>query len=332
MTTDISSRYYGDVALYKRLAHESRPYAPHLLLFLFVTMLTAPLLLLMPIPLRLGFDSIIGNEPIPGFIAWAVPQGIQDSKDLMLYFVIGFFVAVGLLQQVQKLAGALIKTYTTEYLLLCFRAKLFRHSQSLSLGFHDEKGVADSMYRIQYDAMAIEGVTMRGLVPIIGAVTTLISVVIATLIIDWKLTLIALAIAPILGLTTQLYRRALRGRWNESKRIDASVLGVIEEVLTSIRVVKAFGQEIREQNRFKDRARKSIKAKMSVVFLQGTFGVLVGLTVAAGSAVVFYIGVRHVQTGVVTLGQLTQVMLYLTFLYRPMEVISVTFGVLQQAL
>ncbi len=332
MTTDISQRYYGDTTLYRRLARECRPYARHILLFLFITMLAGPILALMPIPLRIGFDSFIGNEPVPGFVAWMLPQRVQESKQLLLYVVIAGFVAVGFAQQLQTLSSTLIKTYTSEHLLLWFRAKLFRHSQSLSLGFHDSKGVADSLYRIQYDAMAVEAVTMRGLVPMIGAATQLVLLVVVSIFVDWELTVIAMAVGPVLAVTFLLYRRALRSHWNQLKVIESSILGVIEEVLTSIRVVKAFGQELREQERFKRTARAGIRAKMRVVLLQGSFGVFIGLAIAIGTSFVFYVGLRHVQTGVITLGQLTQVMLYLTMLYKPMEQITTTFATLQQAL
>ena len=93
----------------------------------------------------------------------------------------------------------------------------------------------------------------------------------------------------------------------------------MQEVLNALRVVKAFGQEQREEERFVDRSGEGMRARIRLAFADGAFGVLVDLTMALGTAAVLFVGVRHVQSGVLTLGELLLVMGYLAQLYVPLQ-------------
>ena len=109
-------------------------------------------------------------------------------------------------------------------------------------------------------------------------------------------------------------------------------MSVVQEVLAAVRVVKAFGQEDREQRRFMHHASEGIWARFRVAFAEGGFGLLVGLTTAAGTAMVLTIGARHVLSGVLTLGELLLVMAYLSQLYGPLQTLSSLTGHLQRSL
>ena len=139
---------------------------------------------------------------------------------------------------------------------------------------------------------------------------------------DWQLALVALAISPILYLSTRISRRQLRNQSRDVKRLESSALGIVQEVLTSIRVVKAFVREDHEEDRYVLRANEGLRARLRQATLEGGLGVVVGLTTAIGTAAVLYIGVSHVQSGQLTLGQLLLVMGYLSQLYEPLKTIS----------
>jgi ATP-binding cassette subfamily B protein len=140
--------------------------------------------------------------------------------------------------------------------------------------------------------------------------------------IDWQLALVALLIAPILFFLTQIYRRKLRTRSREVKKTESLALKVIQEVLTSIRVVKAFGQEDREQERFVQKSNEGFQARLHLTWVEGVFGLLLGLITALGSASVLLVGVSHVQKGSISLGSLLLVIGYLSQLYSPLNTMS----------
>src|SRR5438093_1057232 len=147
--------------------------------------------------------------------------------------------------------------------------------------------------------------------------------------IDWQLALIALAISPGLVVTGRIFRRRLRRHSREAKKLESSTMSIVQEVLGALRVVKAFGQEAREEERFIRRSTEGMKVRLRLASLEGSFNVLVGLATAAGMAAVLLIGVRHVGAGVLTLGELLMVMAYMNQLYEPLKTISRKAATLQ---
>jgi ATP-binding cassette subfamily B protein len=314
------SARYGTAGIYRRLIAESRPYWPHLLGIFFLNLLATPLVLLTPLPLKIAVDSIIGSQPLPGPLARWVPAA--TSGDALLFFSAALVVAIAFLTHLQTSASAVLRTYTGEKLVLAFRAKLFRHAQRLSLSYHDTRGTTDSTYRIQYDAPAIEWILIDGASPFITAAFTLCGMLYVAGRIDAELALVALAIAPVLWLIAWAYRDRLRKRWNEVYRLQSSAISVVQEVLAAVRVVRAFGQEEREHDRFVRHSSQSVWMRIRIAFAEGGFGLLVGLTIAAGTAAVLFIGTRHVQSGTLTLGGLLMVVTYIAQLYGPLQTLS----------
>src|SRR2546427_1974341 len=127
---------------------------------------------------------------------------------------------------------------------------------------------------------------------------------------------------PVLLVLSRLYRGRMRRQSRHVKMLEAAALGVAHETLGALRVVKAFGQEARETERFVGRSREGMIARLRFALLEGRFGVFVGLTTAAGTAAVLFIGVQHVRGGIITLGQLLMGLGYLAQLYDPLKTIS----------
>jgi ATP-binding cassette subfamily B protein len=312
----------SDATLYRRLLRVARPYWFHIVVIFLLGLLETPLALLTPLPLAIAVDSVLGNQPLPPFLAAILPVSITESDAALLLFAAVLVVVVALLTEFLVLGSVLLQTYTGEKLTLDFRSALFRHGQRLSLSYHDTKGTADSLYRIQYDTNAVSYVTIQGIVPLVTATITLVAMIYVIYSLDPALALIALAISPLLFAVTRLYRGRLRRQSKQVRRQESAALSVVQEVLSSLRVVKAFGQEEREQGRFEDQSNRSLRARMRYTGASGVAGLLLGLTVATGTALVLYVGVRHVQDGIITLGVLLLIMGYLGQLYGPLKIMG----------
>ena len=323
---------YTDLTLYRRLLQRARPYWLHILGILVLGLLATPLALLAPVPLALAVDSVIGSKSPPGFLDSVLPSSAKESDATLLAVAAVLVIAIALLSQLQELGNSLLSTYTGEKLVLNFRTQLFRHVQRLSLSFHDSKGTSDSTYRIQYDSMAIRYIAIDGVIPFITATFTLVSMLYITFRLDWQLALVALAVSPLLFIVVRMYRLRLRRQSRQLKKFESATLSVVQEVLTATRVVKAFGQEDREQERFVRRSSEGMQARLRVSLAEGGLGLLLGLTTAMGTAAVLFIGVRNVQAGTLTLGELLLVMAYLSQLYRPLKTISRKVASLQSHL
>jgi len=136
-----------DLALYRRLLRQARPYWPHLGGILALSLLAPPLALLVPLPLQIAVDSVIGSHPLPGVLDALLPDATTRSPSAALFLAAGLAVVVALLVHAQALGSWLLQTYTGERLVLDFRGQLFAHVQRLSLSYHDTKGTTDSTYR-----------------------------------------------------------------------------------------------------------------------------------------------------------------------------------------
>ena len=319
----------SDWALLRRLLGEARPYRLHLLALIAIGLLQAPLTMLAPLPLKIAVDSALGSHPLPRLLT---PPGIAPSPALALLVAAGLLIATALLRQIQELAGHWLRAYLVERQTLGLRARLFLHAQRLSLAHHDRRGSTDAITRIERDVRDSQTIVVESLLPSVTACVTLIGMLAVTARIDWQLALAALAITPLLYLLNQYYRRRLRVRWHEVRVLETSALGVVQEVLGALRVVKAFGQEEREHRRFVDRSATGMWARLRLSLAEGAFGLQVGVLTALGTAVVLFVGVGHVQAGTITLGELLLVMGYLAQLYEPLKTLSKRAAGLQSRL
>jgi ATP-binding cassette, subfamily B, bacterial len=315
----------------RRIMGQLRPFWPAILVLLVVDLLATPLLLLTPIPLKIAVDSVIGSHPLPGFVDALLPSSVVSSATALLVVVAVFQVLIVLLSELQSLVSYVFQTRTGERLTLDFRGRLFRHVQRLSLSFHDTRGSHDSIYRIQYDAEAMQHI-VESVIPFVGAAAMLVSALYVTALIDLQLALIALVVVPALFLLSRIYTRRVHRRYHDLKELESSALGVLQDVLTSMRVVKAFGKERDEHARYLARSDRTVQARVRLSFIEAAFGLTVNTAIAIGTAAVLFVGVRHVQTGVLTVGELLVVMAYLSQLYGPMETISQKVGDLQSSL
>ena len=314
------SRSFLKKSVLVRVLLECRSCWPHLLGIAGLSILSLPLTLLYPLPLKVVVDSVLGTEPLPSWLVRWVP--FVGFRSAPLEAAIEILLAIALLVSLQSLAAWWLQTYTGEKLVWDFRARLLNHVQRLPLMFHDRYGATDSVYRIQHDAPSIQYVTIQGLVPLTTAIFTLVAMIVVTARMDLVLALIALTITPVLFLLSLGCSRVVRKRSETIKHLDSSALAVIQEVIGSIRVIKAFGQENREHARFVRRSAKRMSQQVRLSIQQAVFNVLIGLTIAMGTAAALYFGVRHVRAGTLTVGSLLMIMAYIAQIYQPLQTLT----------
>ena len=322
----------GDRSLFRRLTIQARPYWGHISAILLLRMFGVPLALLTPLPVKIAVDSVVGSDPIPGFIAPIVPSALSESNLRLLAFAAGLQVTIVLLGQLQELGSYALRAIAGQGLVKEFRLMLFAHLQRLSLLYHDTHGLADSVYRIQQDAPAIREIAINSVIPTLASAVTLVSMVFVIVRIDWQLALVALAVSPVLFALARYYNSRMRGRYRDARRTESDSIRVVQEALGAFRVVKAFGREIEEQRRFEERADIGVRMRVRLGVAEGAFGLLVNVTIALGTALVLYVGVRNVLDGVLSLGDLFVVLAYIAQFYAPLRTISRQTAALQSSL
>jgi ATP-binding cassette subfamily B protein len=308
--------------LIRRLLHQVWSYWPYIAGIFLLDLVAMPLALLGPVPLKIAVDTVVGSQPLPPLLRGLLPDPETHSTLLLLSVAAGLLVFIVFLTHLQALGSYVLRTHTGEWLTLHFRALLFRHVQRLAFAFHDARGTADTIYRIQYDAPSIQWLTIHGAIPLLTSAITLLSMLYVTACLDWQLALVAMSIIPFLMAIPKIYDQRMRGQYTSVKELESSSLGIVHEVLTALRVVKAFGREDHEQERFVAQSTAGMGARIRLAFAESAFGLLSNVITAIGTALVLYIGVRSVLVSRLTLGELLMVIAYLTQLYGPLNAIG----------
>lgn len=329
MSLSLSS-LLDDLDLYRRVLRRASPYWPRLVGLALLSLLATPLALLIPLPVKIAVDSVLESDPLPGFLNFIAPDA--GSKTALLIFAVGLLIAVTILVALHSLAVDLLRISTGERLVLLFRSQLFRYAQRLSFSHSDNRGTADSIYRIENDAPAIQSIAVDSAIPFVTSAVTVVGMIFVTARIDPHLALVSLGVAPALLIALGVFRKRLRRRSRHVKQLETTALSVVQEVLGALRVVRAFSQEEREHDRFLGKAIQGMRARLSLVLAESGLGLLVAVIIGAGSAATLYIGVRHVQAGVLTLGELIMVLSYLAQLYSPLKSMSSKASRLQNRL
>jgi len=301
----------SSLTLIKRIVVNARAYWPHLAGIFLLNLLAAPIALLKPYALKIIIDCGFGSLPLPGFITFFFPTNYQFNFYNVLIIATVFAILVALIDNINGFISWVLGTYTGEKLVLNFRTLLFNHIQRLSLAYHDTKGSSDSMYRIQWDTMSVRAFILGQLPSLISAFITLISMIVVMFLINIDFALIAMCVLPPLFLLTKLSTKVLRKDWHKVKLAESSAISVIQEVLSSLRVVKSFGQETNEGSRFSKRANVAVKGQLRMAKMGATFSFIVNMLLASATALFLYVGAKYVYLGRMTLGELT------LHLYRP---------------
>ena len=322
----------SNLLLYRRLGQQARPYWCQFLGILLLSLLSPPLALLAPLPLKIAVDNVVHSHPLPRFLDAWLPEALKQSPQSVLLFAVLLLVGVTVATELCDLSSQWLAAYTGEKLLRNFRAQLFRHVQRLSLSYHDTKGIADSVYRIQSDATSVQRILVESVVPSISSALTLAAMAYVTFRINWQLALVAMSVSPAIYLLSRAYRKRLRHQSREVKKLESSALSVIQEVLGATRVVKAFGQEDREDERFARKSNEGMGARLKLVLMERRFGLLVALLTALGTAAVLFVGIRNVLFSAMTLGDLLLVMGYVAKLNTPLKTIGKKMASMQSNL
>jgi ATP-binding cassette subfamily B protein len=310
----------SDLRLWRRIYVETAGYRLAALALLMIEFLATPLFLLSPIPLAIAVDSVLGDKPLPGLADAILPDSITPTQ--LLAFAAALQIGVVLLTDLQTLGQNVLLTWIQEKLTLRLRSKLLAHVQRLSFAFHDRRGTADSLYRIQYDSTALGNMVVTNLLPMFSALFTLVSVFVVIVGINAELALIALATTPFLAVLSRRSKKQMRRHYRESKRLESSAMGVVHEVLGNARVVKAFGREDSEHGRFLRWGDASATKRVGIAAREGRLDLAINFITAAGTGLVLFVGGQSVLSGAITLGALIIVINYLARLYTPLRTLT----------
>ncbi len=312
------------MSIYRRTFAYFRPFLPQTLLALGLTILGIGLNLAKPWPVGAIIDSVITDRRS---IDW-LPK--LDKPSLILWLCVAM-VVFHLLSGLVALATNYIFVKVGLEGLLKLRTELYAYLQALPLKYHDAKRTSDSSFRVAYDSQSIQTIYNKGFTNIFSSSLMLIGTFVIMLRMDWQLTLISLGILPFIGMAIRYYGTRVRDQSTVIQESDSAVLAVVQEGLSSIKMVHAFGREDWEVGQFQVKARRSLEANMHMTKTNMMSALIVGTLMAAGTSGMYFVGFRHVLDGSLGLGQLTVFAAYLVMLYQPIQDLTYTAWALEGA-
>jgi ATP-binding cassette subfamily B protein/subfamily B ATP-binding cassette protein MsbA len=211
------------------------------------------------------------------------------------------------------------------------RSRLYQHLQRLSLSFHSRAAVGDLIYRVTGDTYAIQTLAMNGVFPVLAAVMLLGGMFVVMVRLDWFLTLVALAVCPLLFLAILLLNRRMTALAHAARASESAVYQLVQRGMSAIKVVQAFSKEEEEHTAFVTQSSASLRSNLRLYTLQTAFGAGTNLVLALGTAAVLWVGAQHVWSNALTIGDMVVFISYLASLYAPINSLIQTYGTVQGA-
>ncbi|EFL49455.1 ABC transporter related protein [Solidesulfovibrio fructosivorans JJ]] len=312
------------MSMFRTLLGYLKPYKYLFLLGLGLVALASAMELLKPWPLTLAVDQIIGHKPLD-VMGWK-PDLAAISIGVQLLTVVGMLVGVHFLVGFVQLLNNYLTIRMGQDMVQDLRCDLFDHLQRQSLRFHQNWPTGDLIYRIMGDTYAVQALLMNGVFTTVTSTALLLGMLVVCLQMDAELTLYALCVIPLLFVAISRVSRKIGDLTTETHLKESQVYTTVERIFSSITLVQAFGREDEERRRFVSESQRSFDRKLSLYALQTVYGWLVSGITAAGTALVLYVGVRHVIDGLLSTGELLVFIAYLASLYTPLNNLSVTVG------
>jgi subfamily B ATP-binding cassette protein MsbA len=297
------------------------PHWKTLTLALIAVMGTSITDVLEPWPLKIVFDHVFGSKRLPDWLASLVGF-IGTDKFSILNFAVLSVIAIAIFGAISSYCEKYLTTSVGQWVMHDLRRVLYSHIQRLSLSFHDRKRTGDLISRVTTDIDAVQSLISQVLLGMLVNVLTLFGMMLVMLYLNWAFTVIALLVAPALFFVVYHYTHRIKNASRAMRRQEGEVVSVLEEVLSSIRVVKAFAREDYEQKRFERESRESVERALAARNFKAKLPPLVEVIVAAGTCLVLWYGARLVLTGDLTSGELLVFLLYLGKMYKPMRELS----------
>ncbi len=213
-------------------------------------------------------------------------------------------------------------TTVGQWVMHDLRRTLYGHIQRLSLAFHDEKQTGDLISRVTSDIDSVQSFVTSGLLSVLVNMVTLVGMVGVMFYLNWRFTLIALSVAPVLFFVVFHYTRLIRKSSREVRKKEGQIVSLIQEVFTSIRVVKAFAREDYEQKRLEDESLESVEIALHARGIKSRLAPMVEIIVGIGTTLVLWFGSKMVLAGALDVSSLILFIWYLGKMYKPMQELS----------
>ena len=268
----------------------------------------------------------------PALAQVAIDDGISEGSVTALVVIVCVFVVIGLMGWIAGYWQSYLSSWVGERVLLDLRRQLFRHMMRLELGHHERTPTGRSVSRLTSDIQAVNQLVVEGATSLVINGLSLIGVIIILTVYDWKLAIAAFLIFPILAVGTGWFRVKATAAYRVTRERVATVLTVLQETLSGVRVVQAHGRQEEARRRFREANADYRKANMTTVTVSGIYFPAVELLAALGTALVLWYGGTRVLNADLSFGVMVAFIGYLASFFDPIQQLSQLYNTFQSAM
>src|SRR3984893_13798011 len=278
--------------------------------------------ILEPWPIKIVVDNILQAKPIRGWLGSAVLGLFGDNTYSVINFAVAAVATIAIVGAFSSYFEKYLTTSVSQWVGHDLRRTLYHHIQRLSLAEHDQTRSGDMITRVTSDIESVQDFINSALLGMLVNVMTLVGMIGVMFYLNWRFTLIALSVMPVLFVVVYRYTWRIKKASRAVRKKEGELLSVVEEVLTSIRVVQAFAREDYEQKRFESESLANVEAGLEARSLKARLAPLVEVIVAIGTCRVLWYGARLGLAGQLDAGVLVLFILYVGKMYKPMRDLS----------
>ena len=261
---------------------------------------------------------------VPPYLAGrAIDDGIREGDADFLTVIMIAFIAAALINWAATYAQTYLVNWVGQRALQDLRERIFAHLQRLSIGFYSRNKTGVLISRLTNDVQALDQLVTDGVVTLFSSTLTLLGTAAILLFLDTELALITFLTFPVLAVGSVAFRLASAGAYRLTREKIAQITAYLQETLSGIRIVRAFGQEPRHLERFSELNDQNRDANMKTVYLNAAYFPSVELLSAvATAAILLYGGNQVVDGNGVTIGVLASFVFYLQSFFDPIQQLS----------
>lgn len=275
-----------------------------------------------PWPLKIVLDNVIAKKQSHGWLFALIKRTVGTEPHQILLFACGAVLLIAMLDAFCSYWEKYTTTSVGQWVTHDLRRMLYAQVQRLSLSYHDTSKTGDLISRVTTDIDSIQSFIVSGLLSILVDIATILGMIGVLFYLSWKLTLIALAVVPILFAIVYTYTRRVKKASREVRKQEGKMISVVQEVISSIRVVKAFSREEYEQHRLEGESLETVEASLRARTLKAKLVPIVNIVTAVGTCLVLYFGGNLALNSDMTGGKIYIFIAYIASMYKPMQDIS----------
>lgn len=273
---------------------------------------------LAPWPLKIIFDHILLAKPLPPSLAVLQPVlelGAWPALVIAALAIAGIALAAGVLAYAQLYTSAKVGHRITWRL----RCELFAHLQRLSLAYHRDSRSGEMLTKVAGDTNLLRDMFSDWALTLGRHVLTLVAMISVMFMLNWQLALVVIATLPPLLAVIFLLNRRVKASVRVQRKHEGQMASRLNEVLSSIALVQAFGRHTFEEDRFRREIEANYESGMRTARTTGAIVKAIAVISAAGIAITVLLGAREVLAGRLTPGELLIFITYVTSLYKPVR-------------